>query len=633
MFKRRQSRVTTQSWRRPAQEVVHLTSAFGHPPTGHGAREVLQAGKKKEMGTAKSVHYAEKTTANENEKKSSRKWRSWERRNRSDIHQNRDGSEPALHDGPKQFRPDKNRKDTGQESNKARRNSRRRSSADTPMTQLHVMRVAPKRKYKFDALGELVVHDGAPESKSHTGAKVLPRRLSMQAEDLPAIEEDGEDEEDEDIRFEGAVDWSIELLDDDQDVWHVMKAKSYNSQTSSLEVQIQGKLASVDLDFNFIELIARGQLNTSSSNEDDKEVFQSLLYRQKQFRQQSPKFNTKTLRSANNNEAQDDQEPYCVEGLRRVPNLRRHSTIGTGLSGFVKVALHAETGQVVALKVLPKRQLVKYKQQQNALREKQAMAELCDFPFCVNLIATTQTRDALFIIQELIPGGELFGRLHPGGRKVLLEDSAATFYAGCALSVLEHLHRNGWVYRDLKPENCLIDQAGYIRVCDFGFCKKINKDGRCNSFLGTAEYMAPEIVTRSAYDYGVDCWALGCLMHEMMAGVTPTRTGSSQKTYELIAQSEFIYFDKHRFSSTALDLMRGLMTKDRSKRLTIEQAKAHRWFADLDFAALLQKSVQAPWIPPETSDIDLTHFDKYSKGDGHDTIEPYCDDSTWSEGF
>jgi len=196
---------------------------------------------------------------------------------------------------------------------------------------------------------------------------------------------------------------------------------------------------------------------------------------------------------------------------------------------------------------------------------------------------------------------------------------------------LEHIHNKGWIYRDLKPENMLIDSEGYVKVCDFGFCKQLAKGERCKSFLGTPEYMSPEIVKRQGYDHAADYWALGCLVHEMMAGNSPTQARSMQKTFELIVDKDFSSFCKKTFEPDVQDLMKNLLVKDSRGRFGAEAAKKHEWFASMDFDALLQKKVKAPWIPEIASNGDLSHFDIYDESEAK--VEPYFADSKWSDGF
>lgn len=192
---------------------------------------------------------------------------------------------------------------------------------------------------------------------------------------------------------------------------------------------------------------------------------------------------------------------------------------------------------------MQKAQIVAYKQQNNVLNEKNVLMML-DHPFILKLEKTFKDANTLYMLLELVQGGELFSLLanHEDGR---LPSRHARFYAGCVTSALEHMHSMDILYRDLKPENMLIDAEGYIKVnrccsgcrwvflllscgvscdlvqmVDMGFAKVV-KTGRTYTLCGTPEYLAPEIVMGQGHHKGVDYWALGVLIFEMLCGYSP----------------------------------------------------------------------------------------------------------------
>jgi CRP-like cAMP-binding protein len=190
--------------------------------------------------------------------------------------------------------------------------------------------------------------------------------------------------------------------------------------------------------------------------------------------------------------------------------------LGIGSFGAVKLVQHKDTKHTCALKQLQKHQIVITKQQSNTMNEKRALLE-CPHPFTLRLLGTTQDVDCLYMLLELVQGGELFRLLHGDGTEDHpMSTTQARFYAACVTTVFEYLHENDWVYRDLKPENLLLDDKGYVKVVDFGFAKKMTKD-KTYTVCGTPEYLAPEIILSSGHDKGVDYWALGCLIYEMLA--------------------------------------------------------------------------------------------------------------------
>jgi serine/threonine protein kinase len=210
-----------------------------------------------------------------------------------------------------------------------------------------------------------------------------------------------------------------------------------------------------------------------------------------------------------------------IEEIERVPRLNRCSIIGTGALGVVKLVQDVSTKKPLALKIMQKQRVETLQQTRNIMNERNVMKE-SSHPFMCRLIRTHQDQESLFMVMELVQGGELFHLLHGNGNSTqTLPAPQAKFYAACVLLVLQHLHEHGWIYRDLKPENLLIDNEGYIKMVDFGFTRKVVKGERCHTFLGTPEYMSPELVRRAGYSTSVDYWALGCLVVEMMTGFSP----------------------------------------------------------------------------------------------------------------
>ena len=145
-------------------------------------------------------------------------------------------------------------------------------------------------------------------------------------------------------------------------------------------------------------------------------------------------------------------------------------------------------------------------------------------PFIVRLYSAFQTTERLYFIMEFMNGGELFYHLHAGVNKGVFTETRTMFYAAQIVLALECLHSNGVIYRDLKPENIILCSNGYIKLTDFGLAKiKQREDDLTKSFCGTAEYLAPEIVskTKKGYSKEVDFWSLGMIIYEMLCGESP----------------------------------------------------------------------------------------------------------------
>lgn len=164
-----------------------------------------------------------------------------------------------------------------------------------------------------------------------------------------------------------------------------------------------------------------------------------------------------------------------------------------------------------------KSEIIAHKQQTNVINEKNVMIQ-CNHPFVLRLFTTFKDPKKLYMLLEFVQGGELFSVLHTAHSDGV-KDPQAKFYGAVVILSLEHLHQRDIAYRDMKPENCLIDAQGYPRLVDFGFAKVIK--GKSFTLCGTPEYLAPEIVLGRGHNKAVDYWAFGILLHEMSAGYSP----------------------------------------------------------------------------------------------------------------
>lgn len=180
--------------------------------------------------------------------------------------------------------------------------------------------------------------------------------------------------------------------------------------------------------------------------------------------------------------------------------------------------------EVYALKILRKTEVVRLKQIDHVRHERAVLADVVGHPFITNLLASFSDADSLYMLLDYVPGGELFSYLRKFRR---FAEPAARFYAAEIVLVLEYLHeqQGGVAYRDLKPENLLLDQDGHIKLVDFGFAKRLGyKDSRpveTYTLCGTPEYLAPEVIHNKGHTTAVDWWALGILIYEFLTGYPP----------------------------------------------------------------------------------------------------------------
>jgi len=287
------------------------------------------------------------------------------------------------------------------------------------------------------------------------------------------------------------------------------------------------------------------------------------------------------------------------------------STVGTGTFGRVRMVRikHSKDRTPMALKILKKSEIIRLKQVEHVKQERAVLC-LIEHPFCVNLLTTFQDDKRLFMLMEFVNGGELFSYLRKEGR---LPNDHARFYAGEILLALSYLHAVNIAYRDLKPENVLIDMDGHVKMTDFGFAKVVDGD-RTFTLCGTPEYLAPEIIQSKGHGKGVDWWAYGVLVFEMLAGFPPFYDDSPFGIYQKVLACKF---DMPRHVDVkARDLIKRLLMIDKVKRLGCgkhgtEDLKKHKWFKGTDWDLVINRSHRPPFVPNLKSVEDTSMFDKY----------------------
>ncbi|XP_003408869.1 ribosomal protein S6 kinase alpha-5 isoform X1 [Loxodonta africana] len=303
-----------------------------------------------------------------------------------------------------------------------------------------------------------------------------------------------------------------------------------------------------------------------------------------------------------------------------IENFELLKVLGTGAYGKVflvrKISGH-DTGKLYAMKVLKKATIVqKAKTTEHTRTERQVLEHIRQSPFLVTLHYAFQTETKLHLILDYINGGELF--THLSQRERFTEHEVQT-YVGEIVLALEHLHKLGIIYRDIKLENILLDSNGHVVLTDFGLSKEFVADEaeRAYSFCGTIEYMAPDIVKGgdSGHDKAVDWWSLGVLMYELLTGASPfTVDGEKNSQAEIsrrILKSEPPY--PQDMSAVAKDLIKRLLMKDPKKRLgcgprDADEIKEHLFFQKINWDDLAAKKVPAPFKPVIRDELDVSNF-------------------------
>ena len=301
---------------------------------------------------------------------------------------------------------------------------------------------------------------------------------------------------------------------------------------------------------------------------------------------------------------------------KKKPSVRRinledytiKQTVGTGSFGRVKLVYHNKENKFYALKILKKAEIMKLKQVDHILSEI-SILNVIDHPFCVKMVGISQDTRYLYIVMEYVPGGELFTHLRTVS---YLTCGEARLYGAQVTLMFEHLHGLEVVYRDLKPENLLIDRDGNLKLTDFGFAKIIQ--GRTYTLCGTPEYLAPEILLQKGHGKPVDWWCLGILIYEMLVGIDPFSDEDPMAVYQNILRGKVKF--PSNFDKDAKSLVKHLLVADLGKRYGnlkggVKDIKEHRWFNGFDWSACSKKSIKPVYIPKLKNEGDTSNYSQY----------------------
>ena len=293
-------------------------------------------------------------------------------------------------------------------------------------------------------------------------------------------------------------------------------------------------------------------------------------------------------------------------------------------TGKVYLVRHRDSGNHMAMKTLKKRDVKRRDQVQNTLTELSIHTRLAKqgnkCPYIVPMRYAFQSRSRLFMVFDFCSGGELYHHLGTRGR---IPEPLARVYAAEIVLAVGYLHALGIVYRDLKPENLVLDEDGHIHLVDFGLCQEGVSSATSGSttFCGTTEYLAPEILRYAGHGFAVDWWSFGMVLYEMLTGLPPWYSYDQDRVVEGILGGELVFPDPPSdgnlpaMSAEARDIITRLLTRDPRARLGSQGAKevmAHPFFATIDWIKLAKKGVEPGFVPPKPEGEDqlCINFDR-----------------------
>lgn len=300
----------------------------------------------------------------------------------------------------------------------------------------------------------------------------------------------------------------------------------------------------------------------------------------------------------------------AIDGKQAV-SLESFSTITVlGKGSYAKVLLvkKKDGDQLFALKILKKKAVFEKHQEKHVIAEKEILSKMNNCPFFVRFYYAFQNEKKLFFVLEYCPGGELFNLIQSKGK---IGEAQTRFYACQIVLAIEALHKKNIIYRDLKPENVLLDKDGYIKITDFGLSKTDVVHNDAKSICGTPEYLAPEVVSMMKYGKPVDWWTLGCIIFEMITGLPPFYKNNRKELFEGIK------FENPKLPHTVTNecklIISQLLNKDPARRLGsngADEIKSHPWFTGVNWSYVEEKRYEAPFPVKIGNSLGIHNFDK-----------------------
>ena len=387
----------------------------------------------------------------------------------------------------------------------------------------------------------------------------------------------------------------------------LISQKTYNKVTITKKyIERKYNLKTIQ-NTEFNEII--NKINQLSIPEDEKEKLKKNIY-EKEIKKKR--------------KTQQKQTIYNYESLK---------IIGRGAFGEVHVCREIKTGKIYAIKKI-KKETIELKNQLMHIRDEQLLMSKVKSPWIVELKSSFQEGDYLFLVMEFLAGGDLMSLLI---KKDILTENEAKFYIAEIILAIESIHKLDCIHRDIKPDNILIGKNGHIKLSDFGLAKvseklynnynnginninniKDNQNEKMThkknySCVGTAYYVAPEVLNKSGYNSEIDWWSVGVIFYEMLFGYAPFASKETKQVcYKVLHWENFLKFpNKIKISKQAEDLIRKLINYNtiRLGKNGADEIKKHDFFKNFDWDNIL--NMTPPFIPNLKSEFDVKYFDQF----------------------
>ena len=345
------------------------------------------------------------------------------------------------------------------------------------------------------------------------------------------------------------------------------------------------------------------------------------------------KLNSKDISDEEKNKILEElhQESEELRKTRQKQTIRDYESltvIGRGAFGEVHVCRVIKTGDIVAIKKIKKELLAK-KNQIIHVRNEQLFMSKVKSPWIVDLKASFQEDDFLYLVMEFLPGGDFMNLLI---EKDKLTEEEARFYIAELILAVDSIHKLDCIHRDIKPDNILIDKNGHIKLSDFGLAKVSDKLYEQNSVkdenfnpkkmthkklyscVGTAYYVAPEVLNKKGYGQEIDWWSVGVIFFEMLVGYAPFCAQETQEVcFKILNWEKYLQIPPEiKLSNEANDLIKRMIS-DPNKRLGkngADEIKAHPFFKGVDWEHI-RETMKPPFVPEIKNDYDTKYFETF----------------------